>query len=193
MFDWLCLWLGFSLRKVRKDIDASYLIRLRRICWLKYSTAYGLAGNVPGYLVALASSKRGLAVEASHYLWCGLCHQHVSISSAALPACPFILDVLKVADEGLTVEILDILLGFAIGVNRDRAIEYRAGMGHHEPYVESDWVAELRSLLLAELPRFRQLSSHNNEEIADFAADILEELRQGSKKIMPFDRVATPG
>ncbi len=65
-------------------------------------------------LLDLASSDHDAAMKATHALWCGLCHQHAYISSAALPAYPFILEVLDSANDDLAVEILDILLGFGL-------------------------------------------------------------------------------
>lgn len=68
--------------------------RLRAVVWADYGTAYGPAIKVPDQPGRLAGPNEGAALAASHDLCCGLCHQHAYISSAAVPALPFILEVL---------------------------------------------------------------------------------------------------
>jgi len=97
--------MGFSNSDFEKRVD--------QINWSDYSTAYGNACVVAKQLKELASTNPKLAMAASHDLWCGLCHQHAYISSAALPAFPLLIDVLKSTDEKLKVEILDIITGIA--------------------------------------------------------------------------------
>ena len=87
--------------------------RIAAVDWTAFHTAYGRADDVPNQLLRLASSDKATALKASHDLWCGLCHQHVQIGTAALPAFPFILEVMEAADDALVYEILDIILGFA--------------------------------------------------------------------------------
>jgi hypothetical protein len=113
-------------------------------------------------------------------LWCGLCHQHVQVGSAALPALPFLLEVLDSADRRLAVELLDILLGFALGTNRRRAIAFQRSLGREAIPPEETWVRDLRAALLAELPRFRQLAAADDEEVAGFAERIVAELAAAS-------------
>jgi hypothetical protein len=158
--------------------------RLKAIAWGDYHTAYGPAVNVPGQLRRLAGPNRKAALDAVHDLWCGLCHQHVQVGSAALPALPFLLAVLDAADRDMTVELLDILLGFAIGVNRRRAVDFRRGFGREAP-PEERWVADLRAGLLAELPRFRRLAASPDAEVAGFARRVLAELDAGSTSGSP--------
>ena len=47
------------------------------------------------------------------------------------------------------------------------------------PDGEPGWVSEMRARLEAEVPRFRQLASHVNEDVAAFAQLILEETDSG--------------
>src|SRR5205823_2156421 len=105
--------------------------------------------KVPDQLRRLAGPDRKAALDATHDLWCGLCHQHVQVGSAALPALPFLLEVLDGADRDMTVELLDIMLGFALGVNRERVVGFQRSLGREAP-PEEQWVADLRAALLAE-------------------------------------------
>ena len=150
-------------------MDAKLLERLHAIDWSLYNTAYGSALNVPDQLQRLLRGGKE-AIAASHDLWCGLCHQHAFVSSAALPALPFILEALGWADEALTVEILDILLGFASCTRPGFADGFAEGF---------PWVDELRLRVAEYLPRLRELSGHANVEIADFAQLIIEDLDAG--------------
>lgn len=104
-------------RPIRIVADSEYLMndsfqqRMEAIDWSRYETAYGPAVRVPGQLWLLAKGDHKEAMAASHELWCELCHQHAYVSSAALPALPFLLEVMDGAGEQLAVEILDLLLG----------------------------------------------------------------------------------
>ena len=118
--------------------------RLNSIAWGDYHTAYGPAVNVPDQLRRLAGPDRKAALDATHGLWCGLCHQHVQVGSAALPALPFLLGALEEAHRDMTVELLDILLGFTIGVNRQRAVDFQRSLGREAP-PEEQWVVDLRA------------------------------------------------
>ncbi len=162
-------------------MDAKINKRLDAIAWGDFGTAYGPAVKVPDQLRRVAGPDRKAALDATHELWCGLCHQHVQVGSAAVPALPFLLYVLDAADRDLTVELLDILLGFAIGVNRQRALDFQWSLGHTESRPEEQWVADLRAALLVEMSRFRQLAASCNEEVAGFAGQILRELGPKSK------------
>lgn len=106
-----------AVRRWRVSVRPTFDERLNAIAWGDYHTAYGPAVGVPEQLRRLAGPDRKAALDATHELWCGLCHQHVQVGSAAVPALSFLLEVLDTADRDMTVELLDILLGFAIGVN----------------------------------------------------------------------------
>lgn len=153
--------------------------RIDRIPWGAYSTAYGAAVKVPDQLRRLAGPDRKAALDASHELWCGLCHQHDQLGSAALPALPFLLEVLDSADRDMAVELLDILLGVAIGVNRRRSAESQGSLGRTEIAPEERWITELRAALVSEHPNFAALAGTPDEEVADFASRIVAELRAG--------------
>jgi hypothetical protein len=139
---------------------------LHTIDWSSYRTAYGVAATVPDQLRRLASTNRDDAMQASHDLWCGLCHQHAYVSSAALPALPFLLEVLRTANDALTVEILDIILGFAVCTSPVQRC--------HLPL----WTQELRTQLKEAFPQFEHLRHHTNTEIADFADSVRQYLEE---------------
>jgi hypothetical protein len=144
----------------------SFNQRLARIEWSSYRTAYGPAVDVPSQLSRLVSTDHAKAMAASHDLWCGLVHQKVQLGTAALPALPFILEVLDRADEALTVEVMDIIDGMAIGTKPD--------------FWKMDnvpgWALQLRQALQADLPRFLKLKDSTNEHIRYFASSIVEAL-----------------
>lgn len=141
-------------------------VQLALVPWEQFKTAYGLAFKVPQQIRRLAGTDQKEALAASHDLWCGLCHQHANVSSAALPALPFLLEVLDHADEQLTIEILDILLGFAVCT--------RPGRENTGTEPIADWVQELRAGVIAERPRLQQLAKHPNPDLADFAQAIMD-------------------
>lgn len=203
--------------------DSKYDERLKAIDWSEYKTAYGPADkpdSVASQLSLLAGSDHKTAMGAAHDLWCGLCHQHAYVSSAALPALPFILEVLDQANDDLSAEILDILLGFAVcsvdpvPVPQDFDYLHNSGgirkkLRQHfqvfdnllkssvdeikavpgvsmetakwvyellHPTPQAPWMLKLRRCLQEELPRFRTLSTHDNEDISFFASQIIEKL-----------------
>ena len=142
-------------------MDDSLLKRLVEIDWAGFETAYGPAVKVPTHLANLFSPDATERLDATHALWCGLCHAYVS--SAALPALPFLFEALDRTDDATAVEILDILAGFAYCTRPD---DYGGAM--------PDWVGALRQNLAPELPRFRQLATHVNADISYFAGFILK-------------------
>jgi len=180
----LLLWIGHVLTSARRrprrffeepSSDEKLEQRLGAVAWQDYDTAYGPAIDVPGQLRRLVGSNRQAALDAAHELWCGLCHQHVQLGSAALPALPFLLEALDHADRDIAVELLDILLGFALGVNADRFERFQRSMGRAVP-PEEQWVTELRAALLAQVSRFQSLAALRDDDLSGFAAGILDEL-----------------
>ena len=148
------------------------------IDWSQYETAYGNAAqdiphfqagktpSVPRSLWDLFSGDRERAIRATGDLWAGLCHQHAYISSAALPACGFLMIALRELDDELKVELLDIFLGFAVCTGRS---------------AETDWEKQLRDKLTSHLPVFAGLVSSGNKDIAYFAERIMEEITDESE------------
>lgn len=81
--------------------------------WAELDTAYGAAEDVPDQLEALRSASDEEALRAAGKLSGGLCHQGAFVSSAALPALPFILDALEECSAGVQQELLNMLVGMA--------------------------------------------------------------------------------
>ena len=122
-----------------------------------------MAIKVPDQLRRLLATDREVALEASHELWSGLCHQHAYVSSAALPALPLLVGALETADERVAAEILDILYGFAVCT---RPLDTAAG---------PDWLFRLREDLTKHTELIAGFVSSGNEDARDFAEFILEE------------------
>jgi hypothetical protein len=139
-------------------------IDTNEIDWASFNTAYGSADCVPDQLASLGSNQQEIALKAAHDLWCGLCHQHAFISSASLPAFPYIIATLETANDLVSIEILDILVGFS-SCNTD-------GVSHQ------DWIDSLHQCMRQEQHRFLLLAENGNPIIADFASTILENLKQ---------------
>ncbi|WP_143707366.1 hypothetical protein [Uliginosibacterium sp. TH139] len=135
--------------------------KLNEIPWDALSTAYGNAADIPLEIERLFSHDSSIAKEASHKLWCGLCHQHAFVSSAALPALPFLLMALNQASDGLRIDILDILAGFA-------------KCSKHQ--LSENWVLKLREELVNEMQLFERLSKSENSDVAEFSIWVCEEL-----------------
>jgi hypothetical protein len=152
--------------------------RINAVDWTAFHTAYGRADDVPNQLLGLASADKATALKASHELGCGLCHQHVQVGTAALPAFPFMVEVMQAAEDALVYEILDIILGFAKGLNRKRRVEYLKRLGR-DPLPDPPWVMALRALLVNETNGFRVLAANANADIAELADSILQELSAG--------------
>ena len=110
----------------------------------------------------LVSGNEAEILEATHQIWCSLCHQHAYISSAAEPAYPFLRYVLLNADEALLVEMLDIFAGFAVCSSP----EHPEGGGVFQ--------RKIRSLLQEDIELFRKLAVIEGEE--GFAELIVQEL-----------------
>lgn len=132
--------------------------RVNDIDWSKFKTAYGDASSVPEQLNALESGSQQEQLEAAHKLWCGLCHQHAFISSAAEPVLPILLSLIGDVSEEVQVEIMDILLGFSVCSLSD----------------DESFHKNIRVSLKGNTALFITLKSHANEAIASFASDILE-------------------
>ncbi|MBN8733741.1 MAG: hypothetical protein J0L64_24615 [Acidobacteria bacterium] len=149
--------------------------RLSKVDWSQYLTAYGRATDVEEQLRRLRSSDESEALDATHDLWCGLCHQHVQIGSAALPALPFLLEEFSIANDQLKLELLDIFLGLAITSNPQHPAAVAAVREQNDPDC-LHWTARVRSLLESALPSILPLRMHADPVIAHFAHEIAAEL-----------------
>jgi hypothetical protein len=136
-----------------------------RVNWTELKTAYGKATEVAENLKALVSKNEKVQLEASHELWCGLCHQHAYVSSAAEPAFPILLQIFPNVSDLVQIEIMDIFMGFAVCTTP----------GY--PEAGGEFQKRLRAQLLAQFDFFENLCKHSNEVIASFSEGILESLK----------------
>jgi len=146
--------------------QSEILKQIDSIDWSKYETAYGAANKVPTQLKQLFSESREEQFNATHELWCGLCHQHAYISSASLPAYPFLKSALGNSDEELMIEFLDIFAGFAIC----------SGVEH--PEANGQLQKSMREMLAKDFDFFKRLEKIEGEE--GFAELIIEEIQKNA-------------
>jgi hypothetical protein len=147
----------------RGEIEAD----VERIDWPWFRTAYGDGASVPPELRRLLFGDLDAAMDATHHLWCSLCHQHAYLSSAALPAYPFIALALRHAPDSLAVEILDIVRGFA----NVRLSEFGID--------ENAWHASLGEAMGVDRALFARLAEHENDDVREFAQGVLATFTDG--------------
>lgn len=143
--------------------------KIDKVNWANFQTAYGNAEKtIPFYLKNLFCSDEKIAMDASHQLWCSLCHQHVFISDAAVPSYEILKIALSELNDELKIEILDIFTGFAYCSRPDYDYIIDIGM--------DKWKWELRQKMLEDIELYKDLSKNTNEDIAAFAIRICENL-----------------
>ena len=150
-------------------------MRLHAVDWSLFHTIYGVSTKVPEQIERLHSPDENIAISGAADLRAGLCHQHVQIASAALPAFPFIMEVLPASSEKVTAEILEILAGFAITTDRARMDQFASAVGKRR-MLRPGWVEELRRALQMALPRVAAYATHENPAIAELARMFVDEV-----------------
>jgi len=150
-------------------------VRLHAVDWSLFHTIYGVSTKVPEQIERLHSPDENIAISGAADLRAGLCHQHVQIASAALPAFPFIMEVLPASSEKVTAEILEILAGFAITTDRARMDQFASAVGKRR-MLRPGWVEELRRELQMALPRVAAYATHENPAIAELARMFVDEV-----------------
>ena len=121
--------------------------------WHYFKTAYGNAKNdVPNQLQALFSDDKIGALHAVHQLHSGLCHQGLDVSSASVPAYPYLMYALMSFDDEIKTKLLDLFLDFAMRVCTDD----KPQKVHH---------LHLRTNLLRDRVKFEQFYHHDNADI----------------------------
>lgn len=148
------------------DIPFEITGKIEQVNWADFETAYGNAEKtIPLYLKNLFCSDTEIAMDATHQLWCSLCHQHAFISSASLPAYNILKIGLLQLNDDLKIELLDIFQGFAY-----------CSSPTFNNFERADWEMQLRERLFADITLFEELASHTNEDISGFADNILGSL-----------------
>ena len=133
---------------------------LQIIDWSGYSTAYNAPESVAPDLKLLLFGSEAQASRATHRLWCGLCHQHAYVSSAAEPALPFLLLGLKESSDPIRVDILDILLGFVVCYDPKLPFSRR-----------------IFGRLKSEYQYMFDLVSYSHQGVAELAKSIIDEIK----------------
>jgi hypothetical protein len=149
--------------------------RLNAVDWSRFHTIYGEAAMVPKQLECLGSADEEIALSAAADLAAELCHQHVQIASAALPAFPVIMEMLPSVSDKVRVEILDMLTGFAITTDPDRMRQFASAVGKRRMPPPA-WVQELRRALQTAVPRIAEYATHENPSISEFAGMFVEKM-----------------
>jgi hypothetical protein len=148
--------------------ETDWRARLHAVDWPRFHTIYGAATKVPEQIERLRSPDPEIALSAAGDLSAGLCHQHVQIASAALPAFPFIMEALDSSNERVAVEILEMLAAFAITTDPVRMRQFASAVGKRR-MPQPGWVEELRKALQMALPRISVYATHENPAIAECA------------------------
>jgi len=144
---------------------------INKINWLQYETAYSATGEkIAIYLKELFCEDKERILEATHMLWCSLCHQHAYISSAALPSYEFLKYALLNFDDYIKIEILDIFAGYAV------CIKYNYYYSINKSN-EISWIYQLKIKLTNDIKLFEDLASYPNEDISYFAKSICEYIK----------------
>ncbi|XZF15507.1 hypothetical protein ACTHGU_05180 [Chitinophagaceae bacterium MMS25-I14] len=152
------------------NLPIDIITEIDSINWTSFSTAYGTAEKtIPFYLKNLFCVDDKIAMNATHQLWCSLCHQHAYISTAALPAYDVLKTGLLQLSDKIKIEILDIFLGFATCTSKI----YFDQQGS----APADWEIKMQQKLINDKPVFQKLSFHTDKEISSFANAICTHLR----------------
>ncbi len=125
---------------------------MRETDWTGYKTAYGPADEVPDLLEALRSENDEEALHAADKLSGGLCHKGLIVSSSALPALPYILDVLEESCVSVQEELLTLLMGMTDCAEPDSAVVWERKLA--ETLRESS--APIETLLQSSNPAIRE-------------------------------------
>lgn len=128
--------------------------------WHYFKTAYGNAkDDVPNQLQALFGDDKVGALHAVHQLQNGLCHQGLDVSSASVPAYPYLMYALMSFDDEIKTKLLGLFLDFV----RCVCTNDKPQKVHH---------LHLRANLLQDRVKFEQLRHHDNADIHTVAYEI---------------------
>jgi hypothetical protein len=143
--------------------------KIDKINWADFETAYGNAEKtIPFYLKNLFCTDTEIAMDATHQLWCSLCHQHSYISTAALPSYEILKIGLLQLDNKLKIELLDIFQGFADCTSDKYFIAISQ--------TPKPWEKELKEKLINDTTIFKELITSNDEGVSDFACALFSSL-----------------
>lgn len=155
--------------------------RLHEIDWPSYQHAYGNADNIPEHLTNLFSNDQERVYVAIEELDSSLCHQHVGVSSALLPAFPFLIEALH---ELSVVKNLGLLLELFWGITLvtsppDRFYSIRVldlswtSIPNKPSMPNESYVQEIRQQLLLNRKVFTSFLNHLDSYIFELASMIV--------------------
>jgi hypothetical protein len=148
--------------------SAEVLIEIDKIDWSQFGTAYGNARDtIPYYLKNIFCPDKRIALDATHQLWCSICHQGVSMTNAALPAYEILKKALLELSNDIKAEILDIFVAFALCTSK----EYNT-----VPNELFGWEREIQKKLLRDRSVFYTFEISEEEELSSMAKIICEYL-----------------
>jgi hypothetical protein len=151
------------------NIPSEIAEKIEKVNWADFETAYGNAEKtIPFYLKNLFCQDTKIAMDATHQLWCSLCHQHAYISAAALPSYEILKIGLLQLDDKLKIELLDIFRGFSECTSDKYFIAIKR--------TPQNWERELKQKLIVDIDLFKELAKHTDEEISVFAYNVIEDL-----------------
>ncbi len=148
--------------------------KIDTINWAEFETAYGNAEKtIPFYLKNLFCIDIEIALDATHQLWCSLCHQQVSISTAALPSYEILKIGLLQLDDKIKIELLDIFQGFSECTSDKYFTSIKIEI--------SDWEVKIKQKLFRDIKMFEELTLHSDEVISSIATNIFDSLINTNK------------
>jgi hypothetical protein len=159
-------------------LGAIVLETLDEVPWNQLSHAFGTADEVPIWLRALASPAGSKQLEALTEL-CGTIWHQGTVYSATAPTIPFLIELLEVPEAVVKAGILALLIECADGSGSMEIggcsfsrltpdeLEARACQ-------ELDWVCDSRAAVLKGQHIYRQLLQHEDLDVRNFAAELLE-------------------
>lgn len=175
------------------DVPPEIEKRISSVDWQSYSTAYGNAVNssyegkynIPVLLRQLWSPDHKLAEQAASALDAALCHQHVMIDDAAVPAYDILLRRLREIPSDnageLTEELLWLFDGFAECTSpeflRNERTKYD---GLHKDWDFPDYAKALRQRLLQDRAELTRFAASPNPDTQEAVACLIKDLEEGA-------------
>ena len=151
--------------------------------WEDLTTAYGNAVhssydgkyNVPALLRRLFDNDEKAAARAADALDDALCHQHVGVWDAAVPAYPIILARLAMQDPAADSVLTETLLELCEGLAHVTDPAFREEMGVPDRKTPA-FFGEIRGMMQQDLAVFGGFSANANADAAETAAAIVSHL-----------------
>ncbi len=177
----------------KPDVPPEIEKLINSVDWLSYSTAYGNAVNssyegkynIPALLRQLWSPDHKLAEQAASALDAALCHQHVMIDDAAVPAYDILLRRLREIPSDntgeLTEELLWLFAGFAACTSPEFLHNERTKYdGLHKDWDFPDYAKALRRKMAEDAAEFTRFAASPNTDTQEAVACLINDLEEGA-------------